>query len=90
MADDHRVDHTGPDGSTAAERARAAGYEPAALGEVLAGGYSSGRAVVHDWLRSRAHRRILLLSTVAEVGAACVVGSDGAAYWTAVVGSELQ
>jgi uncharacterized protein YkwD len=47
--------HTGLNGSTAADRARAAGYDFRALGENIASGYQSESGVMRGWTRSPGH-----------------------------------
>jgi uncharacterized protein YkwD len=70
MAESGRLSHTGPDGSTEAERMQAAGYTGwTALGEVVGAGLTSPEAVVAEWLASPEHRARLLDPAYTELGA---------------------
>ncbi|MCC6646745.1 MAG: CAP domain-containing protein [Polyangiaceae bacterium] len=48
-------DHQTPEGRTAVDRARAAGYPSAFVGENIAAGYSTPEAVVAGWMKSPGH-----------------------------------
>jgi len=77
MAESGQLTHTGPDGSTMAERAQAAGYNGwTALGEVVAAGVTSPEAVVAQWLASPEHRARLLDPAYRELGAGYYYLSD--------------
>ena len=77
MAESGQLSHTGPDGSTMAERAQAAGYTGwTALGEVVAAGLTSPEAAVAQWLASPEHRVRLLDPAYRELGAGYYYLSD--------------
>lgn len=63
------LEHTGADGSTIGERARAAGYRWTIVAENLATGQIDPDAVVRSWLDSPGHRANLLDPDVRHAGA---------------------
>jgi uncharacterized protein YkwD len=75
--------HITPEGATGADRVRRAGYRTAgyrswSVSEVLAWGEGrkgSPEAVVAGWMRSPAHRSLILGKSWRDVGVACVEGS---------------
>ncbi len=71
-------DHTGPDGSTLATRAEAAGYTGVWLGEILYLGPRDGSpaSVVTLWLDNSTHRSVLLGEQYTEIGVGCAVSGD--------------
>lgn len=91
MATADDLSHTGTDGSSAAERAAAEGYEPTGyLGEVVAAGFARPDAVVEAWLQSDGHRAILLAPPGDHLGVGHAVSGSGTAYWTVVVGTTAS
>lgn len=90
-------DHVSPGGGSPLRRARRAGWRGATLGETLAcgaGGYATAAATVRGWLRSRAHRRILLSRRLRVIGIGVAAGmpqrrwGDGGITVTADVGAR--
>lgn len=63
-------EHTSPGGSTPATRARRAGYRGRSIGETIAFAVPTATPArtVRGWLRSAAHRRILLNPAMRDVG----------------------
>lgn len=59
MARTGTFSHTGPDGSSFADRVRAAGYDDPG-GENIAQGQTSADEVMDDWMNSPGHRRNIL------------------------------
>jgi len=59
--------HTGQNGSSFSDRARAAGYTCAAA-ENIASGQRSEAEVMTSWLNSPGHRRNILLRDVVDIG----------------------
>ena len=59
--------HTGQNGSSFSDRARAAGYACAAA-ENIASGQRSEAEVMTSWLNSPGHRRNILLRDVVDIG----------------------
>jgi uncharacterized protein YkwD len=74
--------HVNPAGSSPADRVRRTGYLRSAhrwtVGENLAwgsGSLGSARGVVHAWMRSPAHRKVLLWPTFRDVGLGVAPGA---------------
>ena len=82
--------HVTPDGLDVEARAEQAGYPFISLGEVIAGGYASPEEAVGSWLKSAAHRAVLLDDAFTEIGAGYVYVPDSEYlyYWTLVFGSS--
>lgn len=82
--------HVTPDGLDVEARADQAGYPFISLGEVIAGGYASPEEAVDSWLKSAAHRAVLLEEAFTEIGAwyVYIPNSEYLYYWTLVLGSS--
>lgn len=87
MASRNFVSHTGSDGSSAADRANAAGYR-GAVGENLAGGQTSVGQMMNELLRSPAHCANLMDPAYRTAGAACVSNRSTTykTHWTQMLG----
>lgn len=81
MARGHRLTHTGADGSSPADRMRAAGYRVASAGENVTAGSGTAEAAVAVWMRSAPHRDILLTCAYTHAGVGRAKGSGGP-WWT--------
>lgn len=82
LIDGRFFDHVDPyDGSTVDTRVSDFGYPFAKIGENLAAGQRSGKAVVADWMQSPAHKANLLDPTFTETGIAVKTGGDLGWYW---------
>ncbi|HEX6501262.1 MAG TPA: CAP domain-containing protein [Micromonosporaceae bacterium] len=81
MATHHNLSHTGSDGSTFSDRARAAGY-PQPMSENIADGYPTADDVVRAWLNSAGHRSNILNCQTRAVGVGLAYAGDGTPYWT--------
>ncbi len=70
-------EHTSPGGSTPATRARSAGYRGRSIGETLAFAVPAATPArtVRGWLRSAAHRRILLSPAMRDMGVGIARGA---------------
>jgi uncharacterized protein YkwD len=82
--------HTGSDGSTASQRATAAGYVWQALGENIAAGQPDVAAVMASWMASAGHCANIMRASFRDIGVACVSGGAGntyRSYWTMALGS---
>lgn len=79
------LSHTGPDGSTPASRAEAAGYGSGYVGENLARNYGSVDAVMRGWIGSDGHRANLLLRDYEHLGLA-VLDSPNGLIWVQMFG----
>ena len=75
--------HVSPSGSTLGERARAAGYGGAGLGETIgwgSGSLATPAAIVEQWMNSPPHQAIILNGRFRKVGLGVANGSpDGVA-----------
>jgi uncharacterized protein YkwD len=74
--------HVSPSGSTLGERARAAGFAGAALGETIAWGdgeLGTPAAIVDQWMHSPPHRAIILDGGFRRVGLGVASGSPSGA-----------
>ena len=60
MAAQGYFSHTGLDGSSPGDRARAAGFSGGGIGENIAAGYGSPEAVMAGWMNSSGHRANIL------------------------------
>jgi uncharacterized protein YkwD len=84
--DQHKtMSHTGPNGSTFADRIHAEGYVFNAGGENIAAGYTSVAQVMVGWMNSPGHRANILNATYTEIG----VGVSGN-YWCTVFARPLH
>ncbi|WP_395576451.1 CAP domain-containing protein [Streptomyces sp. BK79] len=81
MARRHRLTHTGADGSSPADRMRAAGYRVRSAGENVTAGSGTAEAAVSVWMRSAPHRAILLTCRFTHAGVGRAQGSGGP-WWT--------
>ncbi len=88
QADHDSMSHTGSDGSTPWDRARAAGYDQA-IGENVAAGYRTPEAVMDGWMNSEGHRANILNCTARAIGVgrAAAAAADGTLYWTQLFGA---
>lgn len=74
--------HTGSNGSSVGDRARDAGYDWMLIGENIAVGHQTPRAVVDGWLASTAgHCEAIMNPDYQHLGVGLVVDS-GVPYWT--------
>ncbi|MBC9249976.1 hypothetical protein A9179_06765 [Pseudomonas alcaligenes] len=89
MANANFFSHRDRDGRTPGDRAELAGYAGQRIGENIAAGHDSARAVVDGWLASPGHCANLMNPQFSELGAAYAVDpkSDAGIYWTALFGA---
>ncbi|WP_448107387.1 CAP domain-containing protein [Pseudomonas azerbaijanoccidentalis] len=82
--------HRDPDGDTAADRARAAGYRGRQIGENIAAGQGSPNKAMAGWLASPGHCANLMNPMFTQVGAgyATEARSDEGVYWTMLFGAK--
>ena len=83
MARNGFFSHTGSDGSSVGDRARAAGYGFCFIAENIAKGQGDLAAVMQSWTGSSGHRRNLLASKAREMGLARASGT----VWVMVLGA---
>jgi uncharacterized protein YkwD len=82
--------HTGSDGSSAGQRATAAGYGWSTWGENIAAGQTSVDSVMAAWVASPGHCANLMNARFRDIGLACVSGGAGnsyRSYWTMALGA---
>jgi uncharacterized protein YkwD len=89
MADFGMLVHAGRDGDTLSQRAAAAGYPFARIGENLAHGQPTLAQVLDGWTASESHCLTLYDPGVTEMALACVPGRDGRAFWVLILGRPL-
>lgn len=89
MADLGHLVHAGRDGETLGQRAAAAGYVYARIGENLAHGQSSLAQALGGWTASQGHCVNLHDAGVTEMALACVPGRDGRAFWVLILGRPV-
>ncbi|MCA0252368.1 MAG: CAP domain-containing protein [Actinobacteria bacterium] len=66
--------HTSKSGKSPGSRIKATGYKYKAMGETLAAGYSTPKAVVKAWLKSPGHCKILMSKSFTQVGVGHYLG----------------
>ena len=79
MDDNNFFEHEGSDKSNAGERISKTGYIWTTWGENIAEGYSSEKAVIEAWIKSKSHCENIMQSDFTEMG----VAKKGK-YWTQV------
>jgi uncharacterized protein YkwD len=82
--------HTGSDGSSAGERATAAGYAWRTVGENIAAGQPTVASVVSAWMASPGHCANIMNASFRDIGLACVSGGASntyRTYWTMTLGA---
>lgn len=70
MVKQKRLNHTGSDGSDVATRVTDAGYNWSAVGENIAKGYASEKAVIAAWKKSPGHCKNIMKAAYTEMGVA--------------------
>lgn len=82
--------HTGSDGTSAGDRATAAGYIWSTWGENIAAGQPTVSSVVAGWMASPGHCANIMRERFRDVGVACVGGTANntyRTYWTMTLGA---
>ena len=82
--------HTGSNGSSAGQRATAAGYSWSTWGENIAAGQATVDSVMAAWLASPGHCANLMNARFRDIGLACVSGTASnsyRSYWTMTLGA---
>lgn len=74
--------HTGANGKSAGARIKAAGYKYKAMGETLAAGHATPKAVVNAWLKSTAHCKILMSKSYTQLGVGYSTGQGKYIHYT--------
>lgn len=83
------LDHTARDGSQPRDRITQTGYAWRAVGENIAGGPTTARAVVDGWLKSPGHCANIMSPAFTEIGVAFAVNrqSHYGIYWAQTFGT---
>lgn len=82
--------HTGSNGSSAGDRATAAGYVWRTWGENIAAGQSTVAVVMAGWMASDGHCANIMNANMRDIGLACVSGGASntyRTYWTMTLGA---
>jgi uncharacterized protein YkwD len=85
MTKNNYFDHTGSDGSSPASRLTGVGYQWSVMGENIAMGYTTEKAVVDAWLASEGHCKNIMEGRFTEMG----VARDGK-YWSQEFAKPLK
>jgi uncharacterized protein YkwD len=75
------------DGKSVADRARAAGYAFASVGENVARGYRSPEELMAAWMESKPHRENILRAKFTEIGVGRARSERGEYFHTQVFGT---
>lgn len=89
MVSEDFFSHTGSNGSSAGQRAAAAGYVWRSLGENIAAGQPSVATVMGSWMSSPGHCANIMRASHQDIGVSCVSGGAGnsyRSYWTMSLG----
>ncbi len=81
--------HDSPEGTTALDRSKKAGYKPRYIGENIARGQYSPEEVMDGWMGSELHREHILGKLFSETGSAVAIGKNANGYqvlWVQVFG----
>lgn len=89
MASTPCFQHDSCDGTNWANRVQSYYTVPAAIGEIIAAGYSTPEAVVDAWMNSPGHRANILNGSFKVAGVALATGGDYGRYWTVDFGGAL-
>ena len=96
MLRDDFFDHVSPSGSTLRSRVQQTGYNWRFLGENLTAGISLPHEVLHSWINSKSHRKILLKREFIHAGIFHLyAANDGGKvifkdYWVLVLASPVE
>jgi len=88
MANEGFFSHTSPEGVTAGQRIRDAGYRWITYGENIAAGYSTPESVMQGWKNSSGHRANMLKSSFRDLGVGYARSPSGVAYWVQDFGAR--
>lgn len=86
MARRNQLSHQLPGEPSLGVRVRRAGYNWTMVGENIAAGFRTPRAVMRAWMRSDGHRRNILNCRFRHIGVGYAVSNRGTPYWTQVFG----
>lgn len=87
MAANNFMEHTGSDGSSPGDRARATNYVGSTIGENIARGYRTPKAVVQAWIDSDGHCQNMMNGVYTELGVGFAMSPmTGEFFWTQLFG----
>jgi len=90
MAQHHKMDHTGSDGSSPFDRMTRAGYKWSYAEENVASGPNTPEEAMDTWMKSPGHRANILNPKIQEIGIARSQANDGTYYWTQNFGTPAD
>ena len=92
MARNGYFSHTGQNGSSMADRAKATGYKYSYLGENIAAGKSTAEGTIRQWMNSPGHRANILNRSFTEIGFGYAndQSSTYKHYWVQVFGTPRR
>lgn len=79
----NKLSHIEPNGSTAGERIKQAGYQWKSYGENIAQGFTSEKEVIQGWMKSPGHCRNIMNRNFTEMGVA-----RAGNYWTLEIATK--
>ncbi|WP_374970800.1 CAP domain-containing protein [Terrabacter sp. BE26] len=82
MAKRRYFSHTTPEGRMFVQRIRAQGYTGSWLGENIAAGQPTAKAVMDAWMKSPGHRANILNCRYKAIGVGYALGGPYRYYWT--------
>ncbi|EFC85448.1 CAP domain-containing protein [Parafrankia sp. EUN1f] len=88
MAANNYFSHSGLDGTSAGDRARAAGFPSTYVGENIAAGSATPAATIQMWMGSSGHRANILNCAYTHIGVGYAEGGSYRYYWTQVFGTR--
>ncbi|MBR2404413.1 MAG: hypothetical protein IKA95_02025 [Clostridia bacterium] len=88
MADLDYLDHTSPSGYNYNDRLDMAGIYYISAAETLASGFLTAEDVVESWLKSPAHKEIILHPAFTHIGVGYYAGGNNGTYWTMMLVSR--
>lgn len=80
------LDHRGPDGTRAGDRAARAGYAFRLVGENLGLGFHHAREAMFYWMRSPSHRNNVLTPQMTEAALGLAQTANGRRAWVLLLG----
>jgi uncharacterized protein YkwD len=87
MLDNNYFSHTGRNGSTAGQRATAAGYNWRTVGENIASGYQTEASVMNGWVNSPGHQANNINPSFEEFGLGYAVNGNNT-RWVLMLGAQ--
>lgn len=88
MADFDYLDHTSPTGHTYYDRLDMAGIYYISAAETLASGFLTAEDVAESWIKSPAHKEIILSPSFTHIGVGYYAGGTNGTYWTMMLVSR--